>query len=93
MNVEIAKIDESVKSAHKRIDELQLVTKAFYDLASDVKVMTQQMINMKEDISEIKSKVEEKASENNRLAFNLKQGIINAIFMAIIGAVMALIIK
>lgn len=35
------------KSNTKRIDELSLVTKAFYDLASDVKVMANELVNMK----------------------------------------------
>ena len=81
------------KSNTKRIDELQLITKAFYDLAGDVKVIAEQMSNMKEDISDIKIKVDEKASENNKIAFNLKSAIINGIVMIIIGEIMALIIK
>ncbi len=81
------------KSNTKRIDELQLITKAFYDLAGDVKVIAEQMSNMKEDISDIKIKVDEKTSENNKIAFNLKSAIINGIVMIIIGAIMALIIK
>lgn len=81
------------KSNAKRIDELQLITKAFYDLAGDVKVIAEQMSNMKEDISDIKIKVDEKTSENNKIAFNLKSAIINGIVMIIIGAIMALIIK
>lgn len=81
------------KSNTKRIDELQLITKAFYDLAGDVKVIAEQMSNMKEDISDIKIKVDEKTSENNKIAFNLKSAIINGIVMIIIGTIMALIIK
>lgn len=81
------------KSNTKRIDELQLITEAFYDLAGDVKVIAEQMSNMKEDISDIKIKVDEKTSENNKIAFNLKSAIINGIVMIIIGAIMALIIK
>jgi hypothetical protein len=81
------------KSNTKRIDELQLITKAFYDLAGDVRVIAEQMSNMKEDISDIKIKVDEKTSENNKIAFNLKSAIINGIVMIIIGAIMALIIK
>ena len=81
------------KSNTKRIDELQLITKAFYDLAGDVKVIAEKMSNMKEDISDIKIKVDEKTSENNKIAFNLKSAIINGIVMIIIGAIMALIIK
>lgn len=89
----IAEIESRSKSNTHRIDELQLITKAFYDLAGDVKVIAEQMSNMKEDISDIKIKVDEKTSENNKIAFNLKSAIINGIVMIIIGAIMALIIK
>ena len=81
------------KSNTKRLDSLELITKAFYDVASDVKVMAEQLTNMKEDISDIKIKVDGKTEENNKIAFNLKSAIINGIVMIIIGAIMALIIK
>ena len=57
--IDLGEVISSLKSAHKRIDELQLVTKAFYDLASDVKVMVNEMTNMKKDISDIKSNIDE----------------------------------
>ena len=61
MNIEkeIGELTNSVKTAHKRIDDLQLVTKAFYDLASDVKVMVNEMTNMKKDINDIKDNIDE----------------------------------
>ena len=69
MNIEkeIGELTNSVKTAHKRIDDLQLVTKAFYDLASDVKVM----------VNEMKE----------------KDAILTGIVAAIVGGLMALIIK
>lgn len=81
------------KSNTKRIDELSLVTKAFYDLASDVKVMANELVNMKGDICDIKENIEEKNREPNKLMFSLKSSLLNGIFMIVIGAVMALIIK
>lgn len=89
----LVEVEQRSKSNTKRIDELQLVTKAFYELASDVKVMAQQMLDMKEDISDIKEKVDEKSNETNKIAFNLKNALVNAVAMAIIGGIMALIIK
>ena len=77
---EIGELNSSVKSAHKRIDELQLVTQAFYDLASDVKVMVNEMTNMKKDINEIKSNIDEYHNkEPNKLWFNVKNAIITGI--------------
>jgi peptidoglycan hydrolase CwlO-like protein len=91
---EIGELNSSVKSAHKRIDELQLVTKAFYDLASDVKVMVNEMTNMKKDIAGIKNNIEEyHHKEPNKLWFNVKNAILTGIVAAIVGGLMALIIK
>lgn len=90
----LAEHDSSLKSAHKRIDELQLVTKAFYDLASDVKVMVSEMSNMKKDITDIKSNIAEyHHNEPNKILFNVKSTIITGIAAAIVGAMLALILK
>ena len=91
---ELGEISGSVKSAHKRIDELQLVTKAFYDLASDVKVMVNEMTNMKKDIAGIKDNIEEyHHKEPNKLLFNAKNGILTGVIAILVSALMALIMK
>lgn len=91
---EIGQLKGSVSSAHKRIDELQLVTKAFYDLASDVKVMVNEMSNMKKDITEIKDNIEEyHHKEPNKLIFNVKNAIVVGIASALLGALITLIFK
>lgn len=96
MNIEkeIGELKSNVDNAHKRIDDLQLITKAFYDLASDVKVMVNEMTNMKKDIKEIKGNIDEYHKvEPNKLIFNVKNTVITAIAAAIVGAVIALILK
>ena len=91
---EIGELSGSVKSAHRRIDELQLVTKAFYDLASDVKVMVNEMSNMKKDISDIKGNIEEyHHKEPNKLIFNVKNAIIVGIASALLGSILTFILK
>jgi uncharacterized protein YydD (DUF2326 family) len=91
---ELSEVHASTKQAHKRIDELQLVTKAFYDLASDVKVMVNEMSNMKKDITAIKSNIEEyHHKEPNKLMFNVKNTIITGVIGAIVGVLMALVLK
>lgn len=91
---EIGEIHESTKSAHKRIDELQLVTKAFYDLASDVKVMVNEMTNMKKDISDIKSNIDEyHHQEPNKFIFNAKNAVLVGIVGTMVAAILALILK
>lgn len=93
LSVHLASIEASTKSAHKRIDELQVVIKAFYELAADVKVMVNEMTNMKADINDIKIKVNVQENEPNKLLFNVKSSIITAIIGSIVGAIIALIIK
>ena len=96
MNVEkeIGELKSNVANAHKRIDDLQTITKAFYDLASDVKVMVNEMTNMKKDIKEIKGNIDEYHKiEPNKLIFNVKNATIVGVVSAIVGAVLALIFK
>lgn len=91
---QIGELWGSTKSAHKRLDELQLVTQAFYDLASDVKVMVGEMSGMKNDISEIKKNIDKyHTTEPNRLIFNVKNAVIVTIATAFITGILALIIK
>jgi seryl-tRNA synthetase len=93
MSLRVAKTEDSVKHAHKRIDELQNITKAFYELAADVKVMVNEMANMKSDISDIRKKVDARDEEPNKLVFNIKNTVITGIVAALVGALIALIIK
>lgn len=91
---ELGEVKGSVSSAHRRIDELQLVTKAFYDLASDVKVMVSEMSNMKTDITHIKEDIETyHKQEPNKLIFNVKNAILVGLASALVGAVLTLIFK
>lgn len=89
----VVKVEDSVKNAHRRIDELQNITKAFYELAADVKVMVNEMTNMKSDISDIRKKVDARDDEPNKLMFNIKNTIITGIVAALVGAAIALIVK
>ena len=91
---ELGEVTYSTKNAHKRIDDLQLVTKAFYDLASDVKVMVSEMSNMKKDINDIKDNIDEYHKvEPNKLIFNVKNTIVTGVVAAILGALITLILK
>lgn len=91
---DLGELYASTSSAHKRIDELQLVTKAFYDLASDVKVMVSEMSNMKKDITSIKEDIEiYHHQEPNKIIFNAKNAVVVGIVSALIGAVLTLLLK
>lgn len=93
LQIRVATVEESTKSAHKRIDELQVITKAFYELAADVKVMVNEMANMKKDINDIKIKVDAQENEPNKLLFNIKNAVLTGLVGTIVGAIVALIIK
>lgn len=92
--IKIAKLEDSCKSAHKRIDDLQTITKAFYDLASDVKVMVSEMSTMKSDITTIKKDINTyHTQEPGKLIFNMKNAVLVGVAGAIVGALISLIIK
>lgn len=93
LQTRVATVEASTKSAHKRIDELQVITKAFYELAADVKVMVNEMTNMKTDINDIKVKVAAQENEPNKLLFNIKNAALTGLVGAIVGALVALILK
>lgn len=93
LSIHIGELEQSTKSAHKRIDELQVVIKAFYELAADVKVMVNEMTRMKSDINDIKVKVDAHENEPSKLMFNIKNTLITSVIGALVGALMALILK
>lgn len=91
---EIGRLKGDVSAAHKRIDELTLITKAFYELASDVKILVNEMTTMKKDITEIKSDIEAyHHKEPDKLIFNAKNAIMVGVIGALVSAFMALILK
>ena len=93
LSIHIGKLEQSTKQAHKRIDELQVVIKAFYELAADVKVMVNEMTRMKSDITDIKEKVDSHENEPSKLLFNAKNAAITGIIASLVGAITALILK
>lgn len=89
----LVRLEECNKSTNQRIEELQKITKAFYDLASDVKVIANELVSMKQDICSIKQDIDEKNNEPNKMLFNVKNSVLTGIIMAIVSAVMVLILK
>lgn len=96
MNIEkeIGELNGSVKSAHKRIDNLEPVVQTIYKLATSVEVMAEKMNNMDGTIVQIQSNIEEyHHKEPNKMIFNVKNAIVVGIVSALIGAMIGLIIK
>ena len=90
--IKINNLENNVLELNKRVKELHKTTKAFYDLASDVKVMVNEMSYMKQDIKEIKTKVDyHHTEEPNKLIFNIKSVAITGGISAIVSSIIALI--
>lgn len=89
----MARLEECNKSTNQRIEELQKITTAFYNLASDVKVIANELVSMKQDICSIKQDIDEKNNEPNILWFNAKSTVITGVIMALVSAFMVLILK
>lgn len=52
----LAHIEESLKSAHKRIDSIETLTKSVYELASSIKTMQHDITDMSGRIKTIEEK-------------------------------------
>lgn len=52
----LAHIEESLKSAHKRIDSVETLTKSVYELASSIKTMQHDITDMSGRIKTIEEK-------------------------------------
>lgn len=52
----LAHIEESLKSAHKRIDSIETLTKSVYELASSIKTMQRDITDMSGRIKTIEEK-------------------------------------
>ena len=52
----IAHLDESVKSAHKRIDGIEKLTQSVYELAASIKTMQTSIINMSDRLKTVEEK-------------------------------------
>lgn len=94
MKEEIGEISGSVKSAHKRIDELQKIAEAVNKMAENVGIMVNEMSHMKDDISGIKGKIDKyHEDEPNKFMFNAKNAVLVGIIGAIVSVIMSLILK
>lgn len=100
LSISVARVEESTKSAHKRIDTLEENMKNIYSLANDVKslagdvrVFAEQLTTVKKDVGDVKSCISEEQKKPGKMIDSVKISIINGIAMIVISAIMALIIK
>jgi t-SNARE complex subunit (syntaxin) len=78
--VQVAKVDESAKSAHKRIDKLEEITDTIYNLASDIKLLAQAVSNQQDAINKINANLETINSKPSKWVDLVKSTLISAFF-------------
>lgn len=93
MDVDTARIEQSVKSAHHRIDKLEEDVKDIRKLTEAVLVTSEKVDNLKEDVTEIKDKVEVITARPGKWWDKLISAGLGAIAAGLIAAVLALILK
>lgn len=82
-------VEESVKSAHKRIDDISNAQKALHELAATVKVLSERVGNIKADTEEINARLTQIETTPRRRW----ETIVGAILGAIAGGLAATIIN
>jgi chromosome segregation ATPase len=101
-------VEESVKSAHHRIDEVQENQKILMDMNASIKALTEQSKSQKEDMQEFKKDIKGDIDEVKTDVKDLKEKpvkkwdaltnslitvLVSGVVGAIIGALLALIMK
>ncbi len=93
----LARVDESTKSAHKRIDRLEDTIKDIRELTFGIKEIATEVKMMRTDFNKLDERIEniekEPISDYKEIKKQVRNTTINLILGGIIGAVLALIIK
>ncbi len=93
----LARVDESTKSAHKRIDKLEDMVKDIHELTYGVKEIATEVKLMRTDVNKLDDRVatieKEPQSEYKEIKKQIRNTTISVILGAIIGAIIALLSK
>lgn len=93
----LARVDESTKSAHKRIDKLEDMVKDIHELTYGVKEIATEVKLMRSDVNKLDDRVatieKEPSNEYRETKKQIRNTAINIILGAIIGAIIALLSK
>ena len=93
----LARVDESTKSAHKRIDKLENMVKDIHELTYGVKEIATEVKLMRTDVNKLDDRVatieKEPQSEYKEIKKQIRNTTISVILGAIIGAIIALLSK
>lgn len=94
IEVKVAKLEQRVETLEHEQKEMKDIVNDTRKIASSVEVMANEMKHMNEKIDDINSKVEHHHTDKpNQLMFDIKKAITTGIVGAIVGAVIALILK
>lgn len=93
----LARVDESTKIAHKRIDRLEETTKDIRDLTYGVKEIANEMKHMRADVNKLDERVasieKEPTAEYKDTKKQIRNTIISGLIGTLLGAFISLILK
>jgi SMC interacting uncharacterized protein involved in chromosome segregation len=89
----IAKVDESVKSAHKRLDKLEENNDAIYKLATNMEVMAETQKYQQKAIDKLNENLEVINSKPGKWVDLVKSTLISAFFGGIGATLVAILLK
>ncbi len=93
----LARVDESTKSAHKRIDRLESTIEDIRELTFGVKEIATEVKLMREDFQKLDDRVssieKEPANDFKEIKKQIRNSTVSVILGAILGAIITLILK
>lgn len=95
INTRLSILESQQEVTEKRVDNIEKVTEAIHEMATNVGVMANEMVHMKDDISNINKNINKYHNDEDakKLVFNAKNAIVIGIIGALVTAFMALILK
>ena len=93
----LARVDESTKIAHKRIDRLEETTKDIRDLTYGVKEIANEMKHMRADVNKLDERVasieKEPTAEYKDTKKQIRNSILSVVIGTVLGAIITLLLK
>lgn len=95
INTRLGILENQQEVTEKRVDNIEKVTEAIHEMATNVGVMANEMVHMKDDISNINKNINKYHNDEDtkKLVFNAKNAILVGVVGALVTAFMALILK
>ena len=95
INTRLGILENQQEVTGKRVENIEKVTEAIHKMATNVGVMANEMVHIKDDISNINENINKYHNNNDekKLIFNAKNAVIVGVVGALVTAFMALILK